>query len=97
MKRLARYDRSARDILGIKSQLSKYANHVYDQLWIQRGCPSRIHIIELELGSDDYPHLKNIIFGTNSDPQYDGIHLIGEGATRHFTYRVLQKISKIIT
>ena len=49
------------------------------------------------MGSDDYPHLKNIIFGTNSNPQYDGIHLEGEAATRHFTYRAVQKLSQIIT
>ena len=32
VKRLPRYDRASEDILGIKSQLSKFANHVYDQL-----------------------------------------------------------------
>ena len=36
IKRLPRYDESNQDILGIKSQLSKYANSVYDQLLLNQ-------------------------------------------------------------
>ena len=97
VKRLPRYDKPSTDILGIKSQLSKFANHVYDQLWLKQGSPSRIHVVELDLGSDKYYHLKNIIFGNLNSASYDGIHLVGEGASRHLTYRAVQQISKIIT
>ena len=97
VKRFPRYDKPSSDILGIKSQISKYANNVYDQLWLKQGSPSRIHVIDLELGSDKYAHLKNIIFGNVNSTNYDGIHLVGEGASRHFTYRAVQQISRIIT
>ena len=42
VKRLPRFDRSNEDIIGIKSQLSTYANSVYDQLLIKRGNPNNI-------------------------------------------------------
>ena len=78
MKRLQRFDRTSKCILGIKSQLSKFANHAYDQIWLKRGRPTRIHIVDLELGSDKYQYLKDLIYGQPSDVKFDGIHLIGD-------------------
>ena len=95
-ERLPRYDRSSKDIMGIKSQLSKFSNHVYDQLWLRNGSPDRIHIVEFALGCDKSYYLKDIIFGEHSDPRYDGIHLIGPAAVRHFTYRAVQTVSSVI-
>ena len=97
VKRLSRFDRTSSDISGIKTQLSKFANHVYDQLWLKRGSPDRIHIIELALGCDKYPHLRNIVYGKHNNPKYDGIHLTGDAAGRHFTYRAIQAIYPIIS
>ena len=97
VKRLPRFDRASQDILGIKSQLSKFANHVYDQLWLKQGSPDRIKVIELELECGKYRNLKNITFGTRNNPKYDGIHLVGDAASRQFTYRAVQKIAEIIT
>jgi hypothetical protein len=97
VKRLQRFDRTSKDILGIKSQLSKFANHAYDQIWLKRGSPNRIHIVDLELGCDNYQYLKDLIYGQPSDAKFDGIHLIGNGAKRHFTYRASHAISVIIT
>ena len=37
VKRLPRYDSSAADPLGIKANLSQFANSVYDQLWFKKG------------------------------------------------------------
>ena len=67
VKRLPRFDRASKDILGIKSQLSKFANHVYDQLWLKQGSPDRIKIVDLELECGKYRHLKNIIFGATNN------------------------------
>jgi hypothetical protein len=97
VKRLHRFDRTSKDIMGIKSQLSKFANHVYDQLWLKRGSPPRIRVVELDLGCDNYPYLKDIIYGKQNDSKFDGIHLIGNAAKRHFTYRAVQAVSSIIT
>ena len=77
MKRLQRFDCTSKDILGIKSQLSKFVNHAYDQIWLKRGSPNRIHIVDLELGCDKYQYLKDLIYGQPSDVKYDRIHLIG--------------------
>ena len=46
VKRLPRHDQPFEDILGIKPQLSPYANSIYDQLWIKKGGPKNIHIIK---------------------------------------------------
>ena len=97
VKRLPRYDRASKDILGIKTQLSKFANHVYDQLWLKQGSPPRIHIIEVELGYDKNPYLKDIIFGQTTHSSYDGIHALGAAGSRHFTYRAVQQICQKIT
>ena len=97
VKRLPRFDRNSKDTLGIKSKLSKFANHVFDQLWLKQGSPSRIHIVDLNLECEEYPYLKEIIFGKPSNPDYDGINLYGPGASRQLTYRAVQSIRNKIT
>ena len=92
VKRLPRFDRKSKDMLGIKSKLSKFANHVYDQLWLKRGSPTRIHVVDLNLDCEEYPYLKETIFGKPSNPDYDGIRLIGPGASRQLNYRAVQTI-----
>ena len=96
VKRPPRFDRASKDISGIKSQLSKFSNHVYDQLWLKNGSPSRIHIVELELGCENSQYLKDIIYGQPQSPKYDGIHLVGNAASRHFTYRAVQVMLPIV-
>ena len=95
VKRLPRYDRSSKDIMAIKSKLSHFSNHVYDQLWLKNGSPARIHIVELPLGCDNSSHLKKIIYGSHSNPNYDGLHLVGHGAARIFTYRAVQTFLRL--
>ena len=97
VKRLPRYDCSSQDILGIKSTLSNYANSVYDQLWIKSGSPKNIRIAELQLNVEQPGYLRNLIFGSRSANSFDGIHLNGPGASRHFTYRAVQAIGNIIS
>ena len=83
-------------MLGIKSQLFKFANHVNDQLWLKRGSPDRISIVEIELDCDKSSYLRDIIYGKYNDNKDDGIHLMGNHSTRNFTYRAVQVISHII-
>ena len=96
VKRLPRYDRSSKDILGIKSKLSAFGNTVYDQLWMRRGCPKNIHIVELNLNCQDSAYLKKVIFDDVKNINFDGIHLRGPGASRHFTYRAVQAIKPVL-
>jgi hypothetical protein len=95
IKRLPRFDPKKNDSLGIKSQLSKYANTCYDQLWVKRGRPENIHIVNLD-GLDSTEYLRNIIYGGESKDNYDGIHFRGAHAARHFTYRSIEAVKSII-
>ena len=96
VKRLPRYDSSAADPLGIKANLSQFANSVYDQLWFKKGGPINIHIVNFDLGCDDSRYLKDILFGKPGEKSYDGVHLRGFAASRHFTYRAVQAIRPVI-
>ena len=95
IKRLPRFDRSRDDIIGIKSQLSNYGNNCYDQQFIKRGRPDNIHIVELD-GLDSQGYLRSIVYGEVNKENYDGIHLRGRHASRHFSYRVISAIKRII-
>jgi hypothetical protein len=95
IKRLPRYDRSRDDFLGIKSQLSNYANACYDQLWMKKGCPENIIIVHLN-GLESTGYLRNIVYGEINKENYDGIHLRGPHAIRHFTYRAVQAVKSVI-
>jgi hypothetical protein len=96
IKRLPRFDRSSDDILSIKSQLSKYGNTCLDQLYIKRGRPENIHVVELS-GLNSPGHLRRIVYGEINKNNYDGIHFRGKHASRHFTYRAVQAVKSIIT
>ena len=41
-------------------------------------------------------YLKDLIYGTPENSHYDGIHLFGNGASRQFTYQVIQALKPII-
>ena len=80
----------------MRSDLSEFANSVYDQVWIKRGRPEKIQIVELDLKCSQSNYLKSIIFGNPGEARVDGVHLRGKSAARHFTYRAIQAIKPII-
>ena len=92
VKRISRFDRSSSDLIGIKSQLSRYANSVYDQLWIKNGSPENIILIDLDLECTGY--FRDLVYGKYDDTKFDGIHLSGKGAVRQFTYRVIKQLKE---
>ena len=96
VKRPQRFDRSSSDMLGIKSKLSEFGNQVYDQLWLRKGSPEKIHMIEIDLVQNS-GYLKDIIYGNHENPRYDGIHFKGSASSRHFTYRIIQKLSPLLS
>ena len=57
VKRLPRFDRSSNDLLSIKAQLSNYAYSVFDQIWLRKGKPSSINIVEFQLNASNHPYL----------------------------------------
>ena len=54
--------------------------------------------MEIKLNSKEswYGHHKDIIFGPSNSEHFDGVHLRGTGAGRHFTYRAVQTIKAIL-
>ena len=95
MKRFPRYDLKKNDTLGIKSHLSNYANMCCDQLWVKRGRPENISIVQLE-GMDSSNYVHNVVYGGKSTGSYDGLHFRGEHSARHLTYRAVQAIKGVI-
>ena len=96
MKRLPRFDSKSHDPTSIKNKLSTFANNVYDQLYFKHGSPKNIKIATLKLGSESQ-YLRKIVMGNPDSKSYDGIHLCGPEASRHFTYRAVQVIKSVIT
>ena len=96
VKRPTRFDPRSEDPKGIKQQLSKFANHVYDQLWFKRGCVNNIFIVDIDMNCTGPGYLKDLIYGAENVKNYDGVHLRGEGASRHYTYRAVNAIGPVI-
>ena len=80
----------------LKSDLSEYGNQVYDQLFLKRGRPGKIRIVELDLKCSESGYLRSIIFGNPGESKFDGLHLRGKFASRHFSYRAVQAILPVI-
>ena len=98
-KRLPRFDKGSADLLRIKSQLSEFGNSVYDQLWIRKGSPDNIQILDFDLGCSEQnrKYLRNIIYGDPNSSEFDGLHLRGEHAERHFNYRAIKAIKPTLS
>ena len=94
IKRLPRHDPLHQDPLHIKQSLSEYANSFYNQLWFKKGGPKNIHVVNFD-GIESSGYLKDIIYAKSSAPNYDGIHLRGRAAMRHFTYRAIEAIKPV--
>ena len=85
---MPRYDRSSCDLLKIKSQLSEFANVTLDQLWTKSGKPDNIQICDINLQTDQFPNLRDLIFGLQSSQSFDGVQMVGSGARRQLSYLV---------
>ena len=88
VERIPRFDSISNDPKQIKSQLSLYANSIYRNLWVEKGCPKNIQI--QDLGLNCYGALREKRFGIPGtrgvDGKYvDGIHMRGILAVKHYT------------
>ena len=88
MKRTPRYDPKTVDPNGIKSYLSNYGNSLYNQIWENIGCPSKIIIGEN--GTESYGVLKDKRYGNLNSPLFDGIHQNGELGRAHYSGAVIK-------
>ena len=96
VKRLPRYDPVCADPKGIKRKISDFANSFYDQLWFKRGGPKNIFVVDIDLQCSDGQYLKDLIYAKSSERNYNGIHLRGEGASRHFSYRAANVMKSVL-
>ena len=94
VKRLPRYDTKTQDPIYIKQSLSEFGNSVYDQLWLENGGPKNIKTVSFD-NFESFGYLKDIYMGKTNDPHYDGIHLRGWAASRHFTYRAVNAVKTV--
>jgi hypothetical protein len=90
---LPRYDPEEVDPCSIKAKLNQFGNSIYTSLWMQRGCPKNIVIQDQKL--DCYGDLKQKRFGnpeavTPDGKPWDGIHMRGRLAVRHYTNSVVK-------
>ena len=56
----------------------------------------KIKIVELDLKCSESGYLRSIIFGNPGESKFDGLHLRGKFASRHFSYRAIQAILPVI-
>ena len=71
------------DSSAIKYKLSEYGNRVFEDLWLDKGCPSNIIIAQQHLECEG--QMINQRFGTLMSNIYDGVHYIGKLGIQHFT------------
>ena len=64
IKRLPRFDDAGKETRKLKSDLSEYGNQVYDQLFLKRGRPGKIRIVELDLKCSESGYLRSTFLET---------------------------------
>ena len=103
LKSLPRYDSPSIDFHSIKTKPNQLANTFYDTLWMQKGCPSNILIVDQNL--DCQGPLRKKRFGIpgqvgRDGKPWDGVHMRGTVAAQHYTnslVRILVDISPQFT
>ena len=71
------------DHTGLKAKLSEYGNRVFEDIWLDKGCPKNILIVQQFLECDGYVKVQR--FGSPTNEGYDGIHFKGKLGVQHFT------------
>ena len=97
LKSIPRYEGRVADPNGVKSKLNQYGNTVYDTLWLENGCPKDIVIADQHL--DCHGPLREKRYGNPAlksfdGKPWDGVHLRGRLAKRHFTNSVLRILTE---
>ena len=70
--------------------MSKYANTVYDQLWVKEGSPENIEILDLDL--ECFGPFRDLVYGHRENAKFDGAHLAGAAGPRQFTYHLIKSM-----
>jgi hypothetical protein len=96
LKSLPRYDPLAVDPSGIKAKLNQLGNTFFTSMWMESGCPENIVIEDQHL--ECHGPLRSKRFGNPGDIGYDGkpwdgIHMRGRLAVRHYTNSLIRIMS----
>ena len=86
-KRIFRCDTLKTDPTQIKSKLSDFGNRVLDDLWLTKGCPKNIKIVEQTLECQGALRVSR--YGLPSAQGYDGGHMPGKLAIQHYTASII--------
>ena len=70
IKSLPRYDNAKSDPCSIKSKLNQFGNTLYTSMWMAKGCPATIEIVDQNL--DCHGPLREKRFGNPESIGYDG-------------------------
>ena len=93
MEHAPRYDEKDNDPLGLKPELSKYANSVYNQLWLDSHLKNKIsvgrHSLN-EISDESYDD----IFRNPKSGRHDGVHLYGRSGRKIYTKSVKNILQK---
>ena len=94
LKRMFRCDTLLNDPAQIKAKLSDFGNRVLDDIWLTKGCPKNIRIVQQELDCQD--ELRISRFGFPSAKGYDGIHMRGKMAVQHYTGSIVNVLLNVL-
>ena len=98
VKSLPRYDPQPLDPNSIKAKLNQFGNTLYDTLWMQNSCPSNIKIVDQHMdcqGPLREKRFGNPVFMGHDGKPWDGIHMRGRLAVRHFTNSFIRILSEL--
>ena len=94
LKRIFRCDPLNDDPAQIKYKLSEFGNRVLDDIWLSKGCPKNIHIVQQSLECSG--NLLTERFGSPSNRSFDGVHMRGKMAVQHYTRSVINALADIM-
>ena len=98
LKSLPRYDPSAVDPSSIKAKLNQFGNTLYTSMWMEKGCPKNIEIEDQNMECHGPLRLKRFgnpgLIGHDGKP-WDGIHMRGRLAVRHYTNSIIRILSEL--
>ena len=89
-KRMFRCDILKNDSTQIKNNLSEFGNRVLEDIWLSKGCPKNIQIVQQALECKG--ELRISRFGFPSAQGYDCIHMRGKLAVQHYTRSVIDAL-----
>ena len=96
VKSLPRYDPSTVDPNCLKAKLNQLGNTVYTSMWMERGCPENIVIEDQHMECHGPLRIKRFgnpgLVGYDGKP-WDGIHMRGRLAVRHYTNSFIRILS----